>query len=66
MALSLENLVVSHAQNTLLKVNVCVKDGEILTVMGPSGAGKSTLLQAITGQLHGPFSLAVSLKLTAL
>ena len=63
MALSLENLVVSHAQNTLLKVNVCVKDGEILTVMGPSGAGKSTLLQTITGQLHGPFSFSGIIKI---
>ena len=63
MALSLENLVVSHAQNALLKVNVCVNDGEILTVMGPSGAGKSTLLQAISGQLHAPFSVSGKVKI---
>lgn len=63
MALRLENLVVSHAQNALLKVNVCVKDGEILTVMGPSGAGKSTLLQAITGQLNAPFSFSGIIKI---
>lgn len=63
MTLRLENLVVSHAQNALLKVNVCVKDGEILTVMGPSGAGKSTLLQAITGQLNAPFSFSGIIKI---
>ena len=62
MALSLESLVVSRAQSTLLKVDACVKNGAILTVMGPSGAGKSTLLQAISGQLHGPFSLSGIIK----
>ena len=63
MALSLEKLVISRADNVLLKVNACVEKGQVLTVMGPSGAGKSTLLQAIAGQLYEPFSVSGIIKI---
>lgn len=63
MALSLEKLVISRAENALLNVNACVEKGQVLTVMGPSGAGKSTLLQAIAGQLYEPFSVSGIIKI---
>lgn len=63
MALSLEKLVISRAENVLLNVNACVEKGQVLTVMGPSGAGKSTLLQAIAGQLNEPFSVSGIIKI---
>ena len=63
MALSLEKLVISRADNVLLNVNACVEKGQVLTVMGPSGAGKSTLLQAIAGQLSEPFSVSGIIKI---
>ena len=63
MALSLEKLVISRAENVLLNVNACVEKGQVLTVMGPSGAGKSTLLQAIAGQLYEPFSVSGIIKI---
>jgi len=63
MALSLEKLVISRADNVLLNVNACVEKGQVLTVMGPSGAGKSTLLQAIAGQLYEPFSVSGIIKI---
>ena len=63
MALSLEKLVISRADNVLLNVNACVEKGQVLTVMGPSGAGKSTLLQAIAGQLNEPFSVSGIIKI---
>ncbi len=63
MALSLEKLVISRAENALLNVNACVAKGQVLTVMGPSGAGKSTLLQAIAGQLYEPFSVSGIIKI---
>lgn len=63
MALSLEKLVISRADNVLLNVNAGVEKGQVLTVMGPSGAGKSTLLQAIAGQLYEPFSVSGIIKI---
>ena len=63
MALRLEKLVISRAENVLLNVNACVEKGQVLTVMGPSGAGKSTLLQAIAGQLYEPFSVSGIIKI---
>lgn len=63
MALSLEKLVISRAENVLLNVNAGVEKGQVLTVMGPSGAGKSTLLQAIAGQLNEPFSVSGIIKI---
>lgn len=63
MALSLEKLVISRAENVLLNVNAGVEKGQVLTVMGPSGAGKSTLLQAIAGQLYEPFSVSGIIKI---
>ena len=63
MALSLEKLVISRADNVLLNVNACVEKGQVLTVMGPSGAGKSALLQAIAGQLYEPFSVSGIIKI---
>ncbi len=33
-------------------VNLCVPEGEFLTIRGPSGSGKSTLLLTIAGMIH--------------
>lgn len=39
----------------LANVNMCVEEGEFLSIMGPSGCGKSTLLN-IMGLLDYPAS----------
>ncbi len=38
-------------------LSLCVRPGEIATLMGPSGIGKSTLLDAIGGHLDHGFAL---------
>lgn len=59
MTLKLDNLAIYNksmaAEHPLLKVNVEIKAGEIVSIMGPSGSGKSSLLNAIAGQLSAPF-----------
>lgn len=48
--LEVKNLTKSFGNRVILdKVNLTVKDGEILSIVGPSGAGKTTLLRCITG-----------------
>lgn len=48
--LEVKNLSKSFGERVILdKVNLTVKDGEILSIVGPSGAGKTTLLRCITG-----------------
>jgi len=39
----------------LRRINLTVKEGELITIMGPSGAGKSTLL-SIIGMLDGAWT----------
>jgi len=48
--LELKNITKSFGNRTIIeKLNLTVKDGEILSIVGPSGAGKTTLLRCITG-----------------
>lgn len=48
--LEVKDLTKSFGNRVILdKVNLTVKDGEILSIVGPSGAGKTTLLRCITG-----------------
>lgn len=49
------------ALEVLKGVNLCVKKGEIVSIIGPSGAGKTTLLQII-GTLDNPDKGEVSIN----
>ncbi len=42
-------LVNKRQQHVLKNVNMCIKEGEFISVMGPSGSGKSTLLYNVSG-----------------
>lgn len=57
MTLKLENVLLYRYDDTLLSIDACVNDGDVLSLMGPSGSGKSTLLNAISGQLTAPFRM---------
>ncbi|MEY4982371.1 MAG: hypothetical protein RIR62_637, partial [Pseudomonadota bacterium] len=43
---------------TVVRLDMTVPAGQVLTVMGPSGSGKSTALAAILGTLGAPFALS--------
>src|SRR5688500_20262000 len=50
--IALRNIEKSYAHGTsrsyvLRRINVDIKEGEVVSIMGPSGAGKSTLLHSI-------------------
>lgn len=48
----LEQVTVSFAgQNTLERIDLAVRPGEIVTLIGPNGAGKTTLVRAVLGLL---------------
>lgn len=48
--LELKNITKRFGDRTIIdKLNLTVKDGEVLSIVGPSGAGKTTLLRCITG-----------------
>ena len=48
--LAAENLSVQlNGQLALDRIDLSIKEGEILTVIGPNGAGKTTLLRALLG-----------------
>ena len=50
MLLEVRNLTVCYATAMLLNdLNLCVDEGELVSLVGPNGAGKTTLLRAITG-----------------
>ncbi len=52
----LEVAALSHwfgGNKVLFDINLCIKSGEIVSIVGPSGCGKSTLLRAIVGT-HPP------------
>lgn len=50
--LEIEALDAGYGESKVLHdVNVCVENGEIVTIIGPNGAGKSTLLKAIMGHV---------------
>lgn len=48
-----EKLEIGYGVRTVVKeMDVCVKKGEITTIIGPNGSGKSTLLKALTRLLR--------------
>ncbi len=48
--LEITNLSANYGGPEILKkVNISVKEGEIVTIIGPNGAGKSTVLKSIFG-----------------
>ncbi|PVZ10606.1 MULTISPECIES: zinc ABC transporter ATP-binding protein ZnuC [unclassified Pseudomonas] len=48
----LEQVTVSFAgQNTLDRIDLAVRPGEIVTLIGPNGAGKTTLVRSVLGLL---------------
>ncbi|MBU0667976.1 ABC transporter ATP-binding protein [Patescibacteria group bacterium] len=48
--LNIQNLSAGYGGPLILhKVNINVKEGEIVTIIGPNGAGKSTILKSIFG-----------------
>ncbi|HMX15604.1 MAG TPA: ABC transporter ATP-binding protein [Rhodocyclaceae bacterium] len=50
--LETEDLCVSYGRvEALHKINVRIREGEIVTVIGPNGAGKTTLLSSLMGLL---------------
>ena len=54
--IEIENLTKRFGTLEVLKgVNLCVKKGEVISIVGPSGAGKTTLLQLL-GTLDKPTS----------
>ena len=51
--IEIKNLVTHYGKREILhKVNVDVREGEILVIMGGSGSGKSTLLNTLLGLVH--------------
>lgn len=45
-----------HGKPLIEKINLCLRRGEIMTLIGPNGSGKSTILKSIVGgsrNLHG-------------
>lgn len=57
-ALRLENLRVSLRGRVVVRLDVTVPPGTVLTLMGPSGSGKSTALAAVIGTLDAAFKRA--------
>ncbi|MGR5954062.1 ATP-binding cassette domain-containing protein [Bacillus paranthracis] len=50
--LKLNDVYVEIKENTLLeKMNVTVRQGDVIGLIGKNGAGKSTLLQLINGKI---------------
>ena len=50
--LSVQDIYASYYKKEILHgVSLCVREGEILSLVGPNGAGKSTLLKTIIGIL---------------
>ena len=53
MLLEVENLHVRYGNvEALHGINLCVRQGEIVTLLGANGAGKTTTLHAISGLLR--------------
>jgi ABC-type Fe3+/spermidine/putrescine transport system ATPase subunit len=50
--LMLKDLVINYGKVTVLnKLNLNIKDGELVTLLGPSGCGKTTTLRSVSGFL---------------
>ena len=48
--LELQNVKKSYDEVTILQnINLCIEEGEIVSILGPSGCGKTTLLNLILG-----------------
>jgi len=56
IGLRLEAVEIDIAGRALLRLDLAVPPGEVVTVMGPSGAGKSALLRFVAGALPPAFS----------
>ena len=41
-----------HGKPLIEKINLCLRRGEIMTLIGPNGSGKSTILKSIVRQLR--------------
>ena len=50
--LKLNDVYVEIKENMLEKMNVTVKQGDVIGLIGKNGAGKSTLLQLINGKIE--------------
>ena len=49
----LNNVSKAYGNNLVLnKLNLCVKDGELVSLLGSSGCGKTTALRIICGILN--------------
>ncbi len=50
--IEVRDLKVQYGQRVILnEINLCIEQGEILTILGPNGAGKTTLLNTLAGML---------------
>lgn len=48
--LELKNIGKAYGSTQILKdIDLCIMDGEIVSILGPSGCGKTTLLNLILG-----------------
>lgn len=61
--LRLDGVAIRLGDRGLLRLDLVVQPGEIVTVTGPSGAGKSTLLRFLAGSLPQAFEATGSASL---
>ena len=48
--LTAKNITVSYeGENVIEDINICLRDGEIVSLLGVSGSGKTTLFNALSG-----------------
>lgn len=58
MLLEVKDMDIAYGKvEAVRKVNLRIREGEIVSVIGPNGAGKTTLLSAIMGQLPASGSI---------
>ena len=44
--------IINRAENTLSRIDITVKCGQLVAIVGPVGSGKSSLLHSLLGDLH--------------